>query len=375
MAGDYYELLGVSRDATEDEIKRAYRRLARQHHPDANPDDPEAEARFKEITLAYEVLRDPERRRRYDMFGPDAIRGAGAPTGGFGDPGSIFAESFGGLFDAFFGSTTRSTRRSGPARGADAQVTLEVPFEVAVNGAEKEVRVEELVVCESCGGSGARAGTRPTRCPDCGGTGEVRRVRQSILGQVVTATPCLRCRGSGEVILDPCPHCHGEGRRSAERTFTVDIPPGVEDGTALRLAGRGPAGPRGGVPGDLYVHLRVLPDERFERIGDDLHSTVHIAMTQAALGADVKVQTLEGEETLAIPAGTQSGKIFRLRNRGVPHLGHRGRGDLIIEVVVDTPTHLDREQERLLRELAKVRGEEISPHPEGLRSRLRSAFG
>jgi molecular chaperone DnaJ len=363
---DYYALLGVRPDATEEEIKRAYRRKARELHPDRTGGDPEAEARFKEVTRAYEVLRDPERRRRYDRFGAEGVEGA------FGVSG------FADLFDAFFGGSA-VRRRGGSVRGGDAEVVLEVPFREAAFGARREVAVEMPVACEDCKGTGARPGTTPIRCPDCGGTGEVRRVRQSILGQVVTATTCGRCGGLGEAIPSPCPRCRGEGRRTEVRTFAVEIPAGVDDGSTLRLSGRGPAGLRGGAPGDLYVHLVVRPDERFRRDGADVHVELHVPMTTAALGGTVELETLEGTEQLAIPPGTQSGRVVRLRGRGVPHVRSRARGDLFVHLVVDTPTDLTPSQRELLRRLAEERGEPVAPEEptasERIISRLRSALG
>jgi molecular chaperone DnaJ len=369
MATDYYALLGVGRDATDDDIKRAYRRRARELHPDRTGGDSDAEARFKEVTKAYEVLRDPERRARYDRFGAE---GADAPAGA----GEFFGGGLGDLFDAFFGGGGgMAGRRTGPIRGSDAEVVLELDFREAVFGAARDVSVEEPVRCDTCEGSGARRGTTAIRCPDCGGSGELRRVRQSILGQVVTAVPCGRCRGAGETIPSPCPDCRGEGRRTEERTFSVEVPAGIDHGSTLRLTGRGPAGHRGGPAGDLYVHLSVRPDPRFARQGTDLHADLHVSMAQAALGATVPFETLEGVEQLVVPAGTQTGYVIRLRSRGVPHVRGRGRGDLHVRVVVDTPTALTKEQEELLRRLALERGEEVAPAGEGFMSRLRSAFG
>ncbi|HET6794337.1 MAG TPA: J domain-containing protein, partial [Acidimicrobiales bacterium] len=306
MAEDYYALLGVARSATDDEIKKAYRRLARELHPDANPDDPAAGERFKEVTLAYETLRDPERRRRYDMFGPDADRvGAGG-----GDPGAFFGD----IFDTFFGGGFQrgGRHRAGPPRGPDAETALELSFEEAVFGSQHDVTVRTAVACATCGGSGARTGTTPTTCSACGGTGEVRRVRQSLLGQLVTSGPCGQCGGLGEEIRSPCPDCGAEGRRVESRTWTVDVPPGVDDGTTLRLTGRGPVGPRGGPPGDLYVHLRVRPHDRFDRSGFDLHTRVPVSFSQAALGVQIDLETLDGTEEVNLPAGTQTGTVFRL---------------------------------------------------------------
>ena len=379
MATDFYELLGVSRGASDDEIKKAYRRLARQLHPDVNPGDTQAEERFKEITTAYEVLSDPERRRRYDMYGPDAVRGAGAGGGAAGDPFGFAGGGIGDIFEAFFnggfgGGGGGGRGRGGPLRGNDLEVVMQLQFEDAVFGAQREVTLRVPVSCSTCEGSGARPGTNPSTCQTCGGTGELRRVRQSILGQMVTASPCHRCGGLGQQIDDPCPDCRGEGRRTEEKTYVVDVPAGVDDGTQLRLTGRGAAGPRGGPPGDLYVHLRILPSERFTRDGIHLHHVLHLSMTQAALGATIELETLDGVEELTIPAGTQTGSVLDLRGRGVPRVDGRGRGDLLVEVFVDTPTDLSRTQEELLRQLAAERGEDVAPADAGFLGRIRSAF-
>ena len=375
MSTDYYELLGVDRSASDDEIKRSYRRLARELHPDANPGDAQAEERFKLITTAYETLRDPERRRRYDMFGPD---GARAAAGAGPDMGSFFGSGINDIFDAFFGGgfdRSGGRRASGPPRGQDAEVALELSFEEAVFGAQRDVTVRTAVACATCNGSGARPGTTPTSCSGCEGTGEVRRVRQSILGQVVTASPCPRCGGLGEEVRSPCPDCGGEGRRVESRTWTVDVPAGVDHGVTLRLPGRGPAGPRGGAPGDLYVHLFVKPHERFERDGFDLVHDLRISMVQAALGTRLALETLDGTEDLIVPPGTQNGRVFKLRGRGVPHVDGRGRGDLLVHAQVEIPTELTPAEEELLRRFAEERGEEVAPPGAGgLLGRFRSAF-
>ena len=371
--GDLYELLGVRPDATDEEIKRAYRRRARELHPDANGGDQEAEDKFKEVSFAYEVLRDPERRARYDRFGPASFAsGAGAAAGG---AGFGFDGGLSDLFEAFFGTMAGGPRgrRRGPQQGSDAEVTLHLNFAEAVFGAEKQLSVRLPVTCEECGGGGARPGTQPVACSDCQGTGELRRIRQSLLGQVVTSVACPRCQWSGEVIGDPCPSCRGEGRRMEDREFTVEVPAGVDDGSTLRLAGRGPAGPRGGPNGSLFVHLVVEPDERFERAGDDLHTTLHVGMAQAALGTTLDVETLEDSRQVNVAAGTQTGAVIRLRGLGVPHLRGRGRGDLFVHVVVDTPTDLTARQRELLAELAAERGEEVHGH-DGVFSRIRSAL-
>ena len=368
---DFYELLGVSPQASDDDIKKAYRRLARELHPDANGGDPHAEERFKEVTFAYETLRDPERRRRYDMFGPEgaAASAGGDPFAGFG------AGGLSDIFDAFFGGgATRTRGRAGPVRGSDLEVVLDLEFEQAVFGVQREVELRVPTLCATCAGSGARPGTTPTTCTVCGGSGEVRRVRQSILGQMVSASACPTCGGQGEEVSSPCTDCRGEGRRVEQKTYLVDVPAGVDDGTTLRLAGRGAVGPRGGPAGDLYVHLRVRPHERFERVGTDLLHLLHLPVTAAALGVELSFDTLDGEEELTIPAGTQSGREVRLRGRGVPALNGRGRGDLVVRVVVETPTALDGTQEELLRRLAAERGEAVAPPGSGLLSKIRSAF-
>ena len=378
MAESYYDLLGVRPDASDDELKRAYRRLARELHPDANGGDATSEARFKEVTVAYETLRDPERRRRYDLFGPDGARQGGGPAGG--DP---FAGGLGDLFDAFFGGGASpfgggAPRRTGPRRGEDAEAILDLRFDEAVFGVERTLDLRQPAPCEECGGSGAAPGTTATSCADCAGSGQVRRVRQSILGQVVTTTPCPACRGLGEVVTSPCTRCRGDGRRIEERSVRVDVPAGVDDGTTLRINGAGAAALRGGIPGDLYVHLRVAPDARFERSGADLVTDLHVAMTQAALGAEVDLELLDGgTETISVPAGTPSGKVVRVRNQGVPHVRGRGRGDLIVRVVVDIPERLSKEEEQLLRQLADLRGEAVASgdHGGGLFHRLRSSLG
>jgi molecular chaperone DnaJ len=371
VATDYYEVLGVSRDATPDEIKRAYRRLARQYHPDANPDDPDAEARFKEVALAYETLSDPDRRARYDRFGAET---PGEPMFGAGGLGDIFEAFFGGASPFGGGGGGGGGRPAGPPPGADLEVALELSFEEAVFGAQREVTVRTAVPCEVCEATGAAPGTSPTRCPDCGGTGQVRRVRSSFLGQMVTAGPCPRCGAMGQVIASPCPECSGDGRVVGERSYLIDVPPGVNDADTLRLPGRGAVGPRGGRHGDLFVRLAVRPHPRFERAGFDLVSELRLGIAQAALGTHVRFETLDGTEDLVVPAGTQSGRVFRLRGRGVPHLQARGRGDLLVRAVVEVPTSLSGEEESALRRYADARGEDVAPADTGLLSRIRSAF-
>jgi molecular chaperone DnaJ len=372
MSDDLYEILGVGREAGQDEIKRAYRRLARELHPDANPGDPEAETRFKEVALAYEVLSDPEKRRRYDTFGLQGLGGAGGGQDPFG-----FGGGLGDIFDAFFGGAASPFGQrgpSGPPRGGDVEVVADLRFEDAVFGCRHQVELRTAVRCETCDGSGAAPGSQVTRCDECAGAGQVRRVRQSFLGQMVTTSVCPRCGGAGELITSPCGDCGGEGRRVEPRAYTVDIPGGVDSGSTLRLTGRGAAGPRGGPPGDLYVHVRVAPHERFHRDGLELRCDLPVSFTQAALGAHVRFETLDGDEDLVIPRGTASGREFRLRGRGVPHLERRARGDLVVRVQVEVPGDLTNEQEDLLSRFAELRGEDVAPADSGFLARIRSAF-
>ncbi len=364
MASDYYELLEVSREATSDELKKAYRRLARQYHPDANPDDPDAEARFKEISEAYAVLSDTDARARYDRFGPDGLRGGGGGDAFNFDLNDIFENFFGGNP---FGGGGRARRPSGPPRGQDQEIVLDLEFEEAIFGADQRVELRTAVRCEGCDGSGAAPGTSARTCSTCDGAGQVRQVRQSLLGQMMTTSPCPSCSGLGEEIPDPCDECHGEGRHMADKSYEVRVPAGVDTGSTLRLTGRA-AGPRGGDAGDLYVHLRVRDSDRFVREGDHLIAEQPISMLQAALGARLDFETLDGPEELAIPPGTQPGEVLRLRGLGVPRLEGRGRGrgDLLISLRVEIPTKLSKDERR---------GETVAdPADKGLLGKLRSAF-
>jgi molecular chaperone DnaJ len=374
---DYYELLGVSRTATADEIKKAYRQRAREFHPDANPDDSAAAEQFKKIAQAYQVLADDQQRARYDRYGEAGVGGVGAgPSaedlfgGGLGD---IFETFFGGGGGSPFGSG-RSRGPAGPPRGQDIEVIADISFEQAVFGDEIEVSLKLPTRCGECDGSGAGEGTRPVTCSDCGGSGQVQRVRQSLLGQMVTASPCGRCGGLGQVVTTPCATCRGEGRVTSDKTYQVDVPAGVDSGSTLRLSGRGAVGPRGGGTGDLYVHLRVAPHPRFVRDDHDLVTEVPISIAQASLGTQIELETLDGAEHLVIPPGTQPGREFVLRQRGVPHLRGRGRGDLRARVRVDIPTKLSDDEVDLLTRYAEGRGEVVGNGKEGLFSRIKSAF-
>jgi len=377
---DYYELLGVSRTATADEIKKAYRQRARELHPDANPGDPAAGERFKLVAQAYEVLSDPDTRARYDRFGE---AGVGSAAGG-PNVGDIFGGGAGGfsdLFDAFFGGSAGNPfggggrgGPTGPPRGQDLEVVADIEFAQAVFGATVGVEVRTALRCEDCDGSGAGAGTQPITCSECNGRGQVQRVRQSMLGQMVTSSACPRCGGLGQVIVTPCPTCHGEGRVITEKTYQVDVPAGVDTGSTLRLTGRGAVGPRGGGAGDLYVHIRVAPHETFRRDGDDLLAELPISIAQAALGTKLVLPTLDGEEEIVVPAGTQPGKEFVFRQRGVHRLQGRGRGDLRVQIAVQVPTKLTDFEAELLTKFAESRGEVVGHPEQGLFSRIKSAF-
>ncbi len=390
MSQDLYELLGVARDADADTIKKAYRRMARQYHPDVNP-DPEAQEKFKEISLAYEVLSDAQKRASYDRGG-DPFGGAGA---GFGQ-GAGF--SFTDIMDAFFGGGGAGGAQGGRGprsrerRGQDALIRLEVELAEAAFGVTRELKVDTAVSCTTCHGEGTAPGTHPVPCETCRGAGEVAHVQRSFLGEIRTLRPCAACRGFGSIIPDPCRECAGDGRVRTRRTLTVKIPAGVDDGTRVQLTGEGEVGPGGGPAGDLYVEIHIAPHETFRRNGNDLHCTVTLPMSAAALGTTLTLPTLEADVVSEVPAdsgletsfdldlraGTQSGSEQVLRGRGVPGL-RGGRGDLIVTVVVETPTRLDARQEELLRELAALREEEqptgqVRPSSKSVFGRLRDAF-
>jgi molecular chaperone DnaJ len=365
---DLYGVLGVARDASEEDIKRAYRRLARELHPDLN-NDPEAERRFKEVTAAYETLSDPARRRQYDLFGsqPFGGRGMGADVFPFGDFGDLFDVFFGGGVGGRRRGTARATRMR---RGEDLFARLDLTFEEAAFGAQRDVKLASLEVCDRCQGSGSAPGTRPSRCRRCGGTGQVQDVSRSLFGTVMMARPCVTCEGTGEEIANPCERCGGEGRVEAQRTVTVDVPAGVADGMDLRLQGLGEDGRAGGGSGDLYVSVRVEPHPVFERRGQDLVCALPVPMTLASLGADVEIPTLDEPEVVRLEPGTESGAILRLRGKGVPNLGRRGRGDLYVTVVVETPEPRSKEERQLLQRLAEIRGERPNKGT-GVRGKLR----
>jgi len=344
---DYYEILGVPRNATDEEIKRAYRRLAFKYHPDHNHDDG-AEEKFKEINEAYEVLSDASKRATYDHFGHSGTDGffargfEGFDFGGFGD-----------IFDAFFGGMTYAARHA-PQRGADLHFKITISFEEAAFGCKKEIDIKRIELCSLCRGTGARPGSQPSRCPRCNGTGQVRRVERSLFGRFINTAICEQCQGEGKIITELCPQCRGAGREKQQRRISFEIPAGVEDGSRIRLSGEGDAGMRGGSPGDLYVTLSVLKHEFFTREGDDIIYELPINFAQAALGAEVEVPTLYGKTKLNIPPGTQTGEEFRLKNKGIAHLRRNGHGDQIVRLRVVTPESLTKEQRKLFQELAST---------------------
>ncbi|HXE58485.1 MAG TPA: molecular chaperone DnaJ [Gemmatimonadales bacterium] len=371
---DYYQLLGVPRDASEADIKKAYRKLAMEYHPDRNR-EPGAEEKFKEITEAYEVLRDPQKRAAYDRYGKAGVgRGAGFDFHhvDLAEALSIFMRDFGGFgFESMFGG------RPGPSearRGQDIRVTVKLTLNEVATGAKRTVKLKTLDRCTHCGGSGAAPGSRPSTCTTCGGRGEVRRAARSVFGQFVSVSPCPTCAGEGAVILQPCEVCRGEGRVRAERTVSVEVPAGVSSNNYLTLRGQGAAGPRNGPYGDLLVMLEIKEDDRFVRQGDDLIYDLPISFSQAALGATLTVPTPYGEETITVSPGTQTGTVLRLRGRGLPRLGQTGKGDLHVRMHVWTPESLTAEQERLFRELAKLEGEPPK-HERGFWARLKEALG
>ncbi len=361
---DLYEVLGVTRDASDDDIKKAYRRLARELHPDVNG-EAVAEARFKEVAGAYEILSDPAKRRQYDAFGSTG----GPAGGGFNDIQDIFDMFFGqGGFGA--AGTRGRGSRSRTRHGEDLGVRITLGFRDAVFGTRRDLEIERLVACGRCGGNGAEPGTAPVACRTCGGEGQVQAVRRSVFGTVMTATPCTTCRGSGQQVLDPCEACFGEGRRREQTTVTIDIPAGVSDGMELRVTGNGHAGIAAGPPGDLYVGISVEPAEEFDRRGQDVFTVLDVSMTQATLGAELEIGGLDGPELISVAPGTESGTVVRIKGGGVPNVNRRGRGDLYVTLHVVTPERLSREERKLWEELSALRGEQTSKQGPA-RARLR----
>jgi molecular chaperone DnaJ len=360
---DYYEVLGVARDVSAQELKSAYRKVALQYHPDRNPGDQAAEDRFKEASEAYEVLSDPEKRAKYDRFGHQQ---------GFHFEGGFNAATINDIFGEIFGDIFGAgrARRGGRARGADLRYNLEIAFEEAAFGCEVQVKVPRPRTCEPCKGSGSKSGQRRT-CPTCGGEGEVRFTQ----GFFAVSRPCTHCAGTGGVVSDPCPTCEGKGKTESESTLTVKIPPGVDTGTRVRLSGEGEPGDHGGPPGDLYVVVHVREHPIFVREETEVLCEVPISFPQAALGAQIDVPTLDGKVKMKVPAGTQTGKVFRLKGKGIPHLHGGGRGDQHVRVVIETPTQLSREQKDLLERFLEVSGEDSNPQSKSFFAKVRELFG
>jgi len=360
MARDYYDILGVSRDIDQEDLKRAYRRLARKYHPDVNK-EAGAEERFKEINRAYEVLSEPETRARYDRFGEAGVGSAAGATGfqDFGDIGGfadIFESFFSGFAGGAGGKTTR--RRSGPARGDDLRFDLRLDFREAVFGGEKEIRISHLETCATCGGNGAKPGTRPRTCTTCSGSGQVRRATRTPFGSFTQVSACPTCNGSGQMIEDRCETCNGNGQNQVTKKLKITIPAGVDTGTRLRVSNEGDTGQRGGPAGDLYVYLFVQEDSEFQRDGINILSQLKISYLQAILGCRIPVNTVDGEEELMIPAGTQPGTVLTLENKGVPRLGNPvSRGNHLITILIDIPTRITPEERELLEKLAKIKGD------------------
>jgi molecular chaperone DnaJ len=365
---DYYEILGVPRDANEDSLKKAYRAIAMRDHPDRNPDDAKAEERFKEASEAYAILSDPEKRRAYDRFGHAGV-GAGAPGGGFQDFGDL--GSFTDLFDDLFGGRRAGGRRRGRGhRGADLRYNLQLELADVREGFESTIKIPKMRPCGTCQGSGVRPGHQPETCGQCRGSGQM--VLQQ--GFFRVSRPCDVCAGTGEIVRERCSDCRGQGRMEGQQTITVRIPAGVDDGTRLRLAGEGEAGISGGPPGDLYVAISIKPHEFFQRDGPDIHCQVPVTMVQAALGAEIEVPTLEGKVTVTVPDGTQSGKVLRLRGKGLPTLRSSSPGDQLLHLFVETPTRLSKNQRELLEKFAEESGSRVSPVHKGFLDKLRELF-
>jgi molecular chaperone DnaJ len=370
---DYYQVLGVEKSASPDEIKRAYRRMAIKYHPDKNPGNKEAEAKFKECAEAYEVLSDPEKRRQYDQYGHEGLRGTGMHDFSRMNVEDIFS-MFG--FDDFFGSVfgggrRGGGRRGGPSRGYDLETGVELTLAEVAHGAEKTIEFTRQDRCPECNGSGAAPGTQPTRCPLCGGSGQVAKGG----GFFQMVSTCPQCQGTGQIVKNPCPTCRGSGRVPKKRTVTIRVPPGVHEGQGIRVAGEGEPGRHGGPNGDLYVYVRIRPHEFLQRDGNDLVAVVPISFTQAALGATIDVPSLDGTRQLKVPAGTQYGSLFRIRGQGLPDVRSGRTGDELVQVTVETPTGLSARQEELLREFAETENRNVSPKSSSFFEKLKRHFG
>lgn len=374
---DYYEVLEIGKEATDTDIKKAYRKLAKQYHPDVNPGDKNAEAKFKEINEAYEVLSDQQKKARYDQYGhagvdPNSFGGAGAGFGDFdfGGIGDIFESFFGG---GGFGRSSRS--RSGPQKGADLKYSIQLTFEEAAFGVEKEITISRHENCSNCSGTGAKPGTSPQTCKHCNGTGQVQYKQSTPFGQFVNVKTCDVCRGDGKIITDPCPSCNGKGKVKNTVKRNIDIPAGIDDGQTISMRGEGEPGSKGGPAGDVYITVAVKPHAIFKRQGNDVVCEMPITFVQAALGAELEVPTLDGKVKYSIPEGTQTGSIFRLKSKGIPYLRGNGRGDQYVKVEIDVPKKLNDKQKQLLRDFAEISGDDVYEQRKGFFDKMKDALG
>ena len=374
---DYYEILGVDRTASDAEIKRAYRKLAKQYHPDVNPDDKASEAKFKEINEAYEVLSDPQKRARYDQFGHAGFDG-GNGFGGFGGFGDFDFGGIGDIFESFFGGSgfgRTSRSRNVPQKGPDIRHVINLSFEEAAFGIENEIEINRMQTCPACGGTGSKPGAGPSTCLHCKGTGQVQHKQNTPFGHFVNIKTCDVCRGEGKVITDPCNTCAGKGKVMKSSKIRVNIPAGIADGQTISLRGEGEPGARGGPPGDLFITVRVKPHPLYQRQGDDVVCEIPVTFVQAALGAEIEVPTLEGKVKYTIPEGTQTGSVFRLKGKGIPYIRGNGRGDQYVKVNVEVPVRLNDKQKAILREFAEVSGDDVHEQRKSFFNKMKDALG
>jgi len=362
---DYYEVLGIDKGANEKEIKNAFRKMAKKYHPDLNPGDEESERKMKEVNEAYEVLGDSDKRSRYDRFGHDGVNGQGAGGfGGFGQGAGGFGDIFEDIFDMFGGGSSGG-RRSGPRKGADLKYRVNIKFEEAAFGVEKEIKINRTENCSVCNGTGAKPGSKKTTCSKCHGTGEVKYAQNTPFGQIVNTRTCDKCHGKGQIIAEPCTHCNGTGKERKIKKINIKIPAGIDTGSAIPLRGEGEPGEKGAPAGDLYVYINVLPHEFFERQGNDVICEMPITFVQATLGASIEVPTLDGKVRYDVPEGTQTGTVFRLKNKGIPDVRGYGKGDQYVKIKVHVPEKLNDKQKQLLRDFAKEAGETVEEQKKG----------
>ncbi len=372
---DFYEILGVQKNASEQELKSAYRKLAKKYHPDLNPNDKEAEQNFKEVNEAYEVLKDSEKRARYDRFGHQGVNGQTGGFGGFEQGFGGFGDIFDDIFDMFGGGFSNNRKKAGPRKGADLKYRVTISFEEAAFGVDKEIKIKRTENCSKCSGTGAKPGTNKTTCDKCNGTGEIKYAQQTPFGQFVRVGTCDKCNGAGHIIEDPCPKCNGTGKDKKIKKLNIKIPAGVDTGSVIPLRGEGEPGEKGGPRGDLYIYIDINPHELFSREGNNVYCEYPISFTEAALGAEVQVPTLDGKVKYTISAGTQSETVFRLRGKGIPHIKGYGRGDQYVKVKVIVPNKLNDRQKELLKEFAKESGEDIHESKKGFFDKVKDALG